>query len=688
MLAQLNRENGGFAFEPLARDLIHAEYCRNIVPATGPVSGGDRGEDARAHTNYILDSEDTLHLYEGLAPRTNERIIFAFSIREDWETKLDGDIKKIINNGLQPDKIVFATNQPITTRIRQDKEASVRKDNGCDLEILDGSWFAQHLETNHYDLAVKYLGCEQKLDTRLKEMFDRVLGFAGKTLSDDDRTEVERLQSQVRYRTAYTVPEHLVLDLKSLADIFANNAEHLDDAFRWYEEALREAANEHVEPRVLLDVYYAYFKALFKLPLKHKEIFRHLPEYRRIVFASNYRTYFIKVTIWQFFLMNSMRRNPEFLQFVRETNEYLANYDREGLSVLGRALLLEAEIDSEVAVGMCQGNVDYQQHLNRLNELVELVETTQFYDVDILARKISIMSPFLSGNEQYESLYDRVESLAASTLSDTERGSMRRTRGMAHIHNGDPVRGIQQFGIAKYHWKDFDSLREKVITSMLIALAYQDLEQYYAAEWELLQAIYLGTLLEDNLQLDLVCTAFRQLHFLTLLSGRLLTSIAFADLYLNARYRWQPDLELDFEFINMLNGNAGSALARLYNTNRPLHDKALNMMKETLPPDLFFYPDLVEKSLEELESEYAGKPEHDVVKEMYTKLRDGSLSQLTQDLIDEQQPYQIISFISRSIWPVPLLRPIYNEIAPMPVCSARNCAGVLYPKLECGRCSL
>jgi hypothetical protein len=39
-------------------------------------------------------------------------------------------------------------------------------------------------------------------------------------------------------------------------------------------------------------------------------------------------------------------------------------------------------------------------------------------------------------------------------------------------------------------------------------------------------------------------------------------------------------------------------------------------------------------------------------------------------------------------WPAPILSANYDEIATMPVCSARNCAGVLYPKLECGRFSL
>ena len=223
MLAELNSDNGGFKFEELARDLIYAEYCRNLVPCTGPVGAGDRGEDARSHENYLLDSDNNYRIYSGTLQRIDKRLIFAFSIRVDWETKLRADVLNIIRNNLNPEKVVFATNQHIVTRERQDKEKALEQELKVEVEILDGSWFELHLEKEHYDLAVKYLGCDQKLDEQLQEMYTRILGYGQKEISEADRKEIKQLESQTRYRSAYPVGAHLVLDLKRLADINARN---------------------------------------------------------------------------------------------------------------------------------------------------------------------------------------------------------------------------------------------------------------------------------------------------------------------------------------------------------------------------------------------------------------------------------------------------------------------------------
>jgi hypothetical protein len=649
MLSQLNRENGGFTFEQLARDLIHAEYCRNIVPATGPVGPGDKGEDARTHKNYILDSDDALYLYEGLAPRTDERIIFAFSIREDWETKLDADVNKILENDLRPEKIVFATSQFISTRERQSKETSLRESKGCDLEILDGSWFTQHLDSDHYGLAVKYLGCEQKLDTRLEEMYRRVLGFEHETLDDEDRQEVECLKELVKYRTSYARLEHLILDLKHLADVFARYSEHLDDAFKWYEEALREANRDHIEPRIILDVYYAYFRALFKLPSRQKEIFDHLPTYRDLVFSANYRSYFSKLNVWQLYLSIPLHDDPKFHDFARETYEYFVQYDSADLSLLSQALLLEAEIDAQLALSICEEEFDRDLYFDKFDRLVSVVESAHFYDVGILAEKVAVMSPILFRDERYESLYDRVETLAAEILSDFERGSVRRARGMAHYNSNDPLRALQQFGKAKYLWRDYDSLRGKLLAALMISQCYRDLEQHYAAEWELLQGIYLGTLIEDNLQLDLVCESFKSLHSVALATGRLLTSIAFATLYLKANSTWGREPEPQGEFLDLFDQNMVVILSRLFTVNRPLHDRARQMLDIYQLPGLSVYWDLVDKSKEELEAEYADTPQLDTVIEMYDLIRNRAPAPLDVPIIDELQAHQLARFRSYGI---------------------------------------
>ena len=74
-----------------------------------PSSRGDLGQDARPQ-KVLLDWEGRFRLYES-PPEVEERWIFAFSVTKDWKGKLCKDAKKIIDNQLNPNRIIFVTNQ-------------------------------------------------------------------------------------------------------------------------------------------------------------------------------------------------------------------------------------------------------------------------------------------------------------------------------------------------------------------------------------------------------------------------------------------------------------------------------------------------------------------------------------------------------------------------------------------------
>jgi hypothetical protein len=83
----LNEEDSDAGiFAQLAKSFFHRKKCANILPETEPSAGGDLGQDARTH-HVLLDSDNRFRQYTS-PPTTAERLIFAFSIRKDWQPKL------------------------------------------------------------------------------------------------------------------------------------------------------------------------------------------------------------------------------------------------------------------------------------------------------------------------------------------------------------------------------------------------------------------------------------------------------------------------------------------------------------------------------------------------------------------------------------------------------------------------
>ncbi len=282
LLASLNEEDsGGGTFAQLAIHLIHRRKCANIVPATEPSAGGDLGQDARTQ-RVILDSDSRFRLYES-PPLTEAHWIFAFSIRADWNPKLKSDAAKIVANNLHPDLIVFVTNQFINPEhIKIHAERAILQEHGVPCEILDGQWILDQLYEQDYALAVEFLGCPPESDPKLIDMFRRVFSLQEGGLTEEEAVELEQLKSRVQYRNRYLdTPEHLVQDLRRIGNILAPYEAHVEEALRWYEEALPELDRITNLPDGI-ELLYSYFKTLQKFPHGPSKIFHRLPKFMMV----------------------------------------------------------------------------------------------------------------------------------------------------------------------------------------------------------------------------------------------------------------------------------------------------------------------------------------------------------------------------------------------------------------------
>ncbi len=638
LLQSLNRDNGGFRFEALATDLLHATYAGNIVPSTGPVGPGDRGEDARTHPTYLLDSRDTFRIYQS-PPEAAERIIFAYSIDADWKDKLMSDVEKILANDLGAERVVFVTNQFIPTRVRQDVEREALKQWGLPVEVLDAEWVASHLESQHYALAVRHLGADRPSDPNIEALIERVLDLKVGGMSAEDAAHVERLESDVRYRSDYEGRKHhLVLDLKALADVLSGYHEHLEAAIRMYEEALREGAA--VPDKIIVaDVYYDYFRALYRTQAGRRLILERLPEFISLIQEHDIVDYFEKVQTWLFFLIPpavdaeiDAGRHRELME---QFSEFLDRYDTAGRSDYVQARIKEIRLILELWFAGQRGE-DVISVFRSLSTLLDSTKDIDMFPVGRICELLARLSPIYGESPEYEGLYDKAESITAERESRYRAAELRRDRAMAHFERGEWEKAVYHLNIVKALWLGDETLRGSLLSGLMLARCYRELRLYHAARYEVAQCAYGGTLLSDQRHLDLVSAAYAELHWAALACGYILSAVEAGLWHLKAVYLWGREEKGETEaFSDYFEGNLWVILPRLLVANRPLHDEVIRRLQAHSWAELDFYEQTFLTTDEEFEATFAGQPEYETLKSMREPALSGQLLSLEEEMVDE-----------------------------------------------------
>lgn len=637
LLYSLNRENGGFRFEALATDLLHATYAHNIVPATGPVGPGDRGEDGRTHASYLHDSSDMFRIWR-TPHQAPDHTFFAFSIDVDWKKKVLSDVEKIVSNRLGAERIVFVTNQLIPTRDRQDTQRAVEEQHGIALQILDGNWIAGHLEGEHHALAVKHLGADRPSDPNTEAMLQRVLELRVGGMAADDAADLERLENDVRYRSDYEGRRHqLVLDLKNLGDIHSKYHDNLDTAIKWYEEAPHEAS-EIPDKVIVADVYYAYFRALYRTGPGRKRILERLPELIALIQENDIVDYFEKIQTWLFFLVpvsDDGEIDPaRYDALVQDFAEFLDSYTATGRSPYVQARIKEIRLVLEL---FCRGRRgdDVTPVFNGLSALLDDVSQIDMFPVGKVCERLAVLSPAYGGIEEYEALYNKAERITGERESRYRAAELRRSRAISHFERDEWAKTIYHISIVKALWLGDETLRGSLLSTLLMARCYRELGLFHAAKYEVAQCVHLATAFPTQRHLDLVSAAYAELHWAALKCGYILSAVEAGVWHVNAAYVWRTDEEEEgTSFTDYFERNLAVILPRLLTANRALHDEILRRLPAGQPA-VDVYRQMFLATEDEFESTFSGTPDHGSARELRTRVLAGQLEPLEQPIVDE-----------------------------------------------------
>jgi hypothetical protein len=143
-------------FQRFAFELAKREVCPNLLPQTGPTGGGDSKVDTET---FPVADQLSLVWHTGIGREASqERWGFAISAKEDWRTKLNSDIPKLVSTGRGYLKAFFMTNQFVRDKDRAEIEDALNKKHGLDVRIFDRMWILDRVFTGkHEALAIEHL---------------------------------------------------------------------------------------------------------------------------------------------------------------------------------------------------------------------------------------------------------------------------------------------------------------------------------------------------------------------------------------------------------------------------------------------------------------------------------------------------------------------------------------------------
>lgn len=153
-LSELSTDNAHHDFEHLCRHVARRRICSNILPATGPVSGGgDKGADFE--TLHVQSGFGTSRYWRLVAPG---KVLFACSLEKNLKKKIKADVKAAAEFGEPLERMYFFYNLPIKVGDRNKFKEAALQDHGIKLEIVDSNAIAEFLaDPELLWIAEKYL---------------------------------------------------------------------------------------------------------------------------------------------------------------------------------------------------------------------------------------------------------------------------------------------------------------------------------------------------------------------------------------------------------------------------------------------------------------------------------------------------------------------------------------------------
>lgn len=157
-LSQLSARNAHHEFEHLCRELARRRICPNILPATGPVSGGgDQGADFESY-KVGTTGKDSSVTSTFFSRSVQDKWLFACSLELNYKKKVNEDLKAARSFGEPIARLVFFHHLPIKVSARNKLKRDAKEKYRLELEVFDGVAISEMLADRETSwIAKRYL---------------------------------------------------------------------------------------------------------------------------------------------------------------------------------------------------------------------------------------------------------------------------------------------------------------------------------------------------------------------------------------------------------------------------------------------------------------------------------------------------------------------------------------------------
>lgn len=461
-ISRLSEQNKHFDFEEFIRKLLEREICPNLIEETGPAGGGDGKVDTE---NYSVSPNKQIFWWYGLNP-TNDKWAFAFSLKKDWKSKCNSDIKKIIETKRGYTKIFFVTNQAIKNNIRLEYQDLKKEETGIEVTIFDKTWILDKvLQDKNLDL-LKILN----ITTLVKE----------KQIGINDMKKQKRLEEVEKRLSEYSSSGILnqdVLDLANESAILSRDLEENEDVVVGkFERALRlsgKKGNHKSENENLYNLawYYHWW-------LNDTENFeKWYSEYEsKVLEGKNLDEIMDLTNLWTLYFT----RNERNYEKTKDKTEKLLSLLYEKENSISRVTQLMAK--TKICIIKITLNDDVDSQFGQLTAIAEEAEKFKEYNFVELAKMIEVLLPVYNDNENYNCLYETITDKLTNRQGEIQRAKMYVKKAKLLSSNSNYYNAINLLGkclTLLYKNETDDKLLETYVN---IGGNFDSIGLYYAAK--------------------------------------------------------------------------------------------------------------------------------------------------------------------------------------------------------------
>ena len=517
-LQQLSQDKKQSEFENLVLALAVRLVTPNIKPQTGPDGGGDGKVDGET---YPVDKAISDKWWVSEGSTVGHKWAIAISVQKNWKSKIEGDVKKVVETGRGYTKVIFFSSQKIKSSKRQEVEDELSKQYGVAVSIFDGKWCSFAVfEQGCYDVATEKLNFSEEY--RRKTV---------KEGSNDKRRqeELKKLENDLLSRQVEGLDTDYVDDLLRSCLLSRGLERPRMETEGRFNRAQREADAHGSSVQRFNITYHHAWTSFFWF----HDVDAMYADYLKLKEYANMHT-----TVHTIELMTNILTNLENAtraglfdseRFEAEVQDLKTIKERKDLSQASR-LFLELFFSEHRLLQMVHCAQDPTSELKTLAELIKTSANYPDISFDAQITFVEIIGCMIDDNEEYEKLIDNISEISSQRKSEVEGAIIHFNRAQTLIDKPQYKSVVKHLGHCVHAFLKEGYETELVKTYGYMGIALYNLELPYSAKAYLVKAasILVKEFFTKGTISHLLITVLWKLCEIELMTGRLV-------MYLNWR---------------------------------------------------------------------------------------------------------------------------------------------------------